>query len=111
MRIYRRDDLDDEEAPPAEPRLERLRELVDELPPLERHCVERILFGSATKLQAGREAGVSPKAVREALNRGIARLRAAMLTEDAMGEVRAAFGPRFDALSLAPDVGDQGPQA
>jgi DNA-directed RNA polymerase specialized sigma24 family protein len=99
VRIYRRDDLDDEATPEPEPRIDRLRDLVDGLPELERHCVERLYFGQGTKVSIAREAGVSTKAVRDALARGLDALRAAVLEDHELGAVLPA---RFDQFLPVP---------
>lgn len=82
---YRRDDLDDLPAGAPEFRSERLRELVDQLPELERHIIERHFFGGEHLAEAGREVGATPKQAADARDRALARLSAAVLEDHSLG--------------------------
>ena len=72
-------------------RSELLRELVDQLPPKERHVVERTFFGGATLTLAASELKVSSKYARLLRRRGIEQLRCLMYPDaPAVGTVHAA---------------------
>ena len=101
MRWYRRDDMDEWASQPAVPRYDRLRELVDELPPLERHIIERTFFGSATLIEAAGEMKVNGKKAREARERGFAILAAQLLEDDDLGLVLPA-GLDLEPLGVVP---------
>jgi hypothetical protein len=111
VRWYRRDDLDLEPSQPPVPRIERVRELVDELPAAERHIVERLFFGGDTLLQAAREAGINPKRARQLLASGLGKLRADMLEDDQMGDVLATLvgGVGVRPVPVASDLAVEGP--
>jgi DNA-directed RNA polymerase specialized sigma24 family protein len=100
LRWYRRDDFDLDPAPLPVDRVERLRELVDELPTNHRHVASRMFFGGATHIDAGTEIGVSAKRARELLAEAVRMLRTALLEDDEVGsmlparyDVRALLGP------------------
>lgn len=82
MRIYRSNEP--ELWPEPEPvfRDDRLRELVDRLPPDSRWMVERVFFGGATVTEAAREAAVSFDMGQRALKRGLEALRGELSSED-----------------------------
>lgn len=90
IRWYRTADMDllagDET---AQPRSERLREMVDELPDKERFVIERCFFGGATMREAAKELGVSEKRAREIRGVAFERLRA-VLEADEVGPLQSA---------------------
>jgi DNA-directed RNA polymerase specialized sigma24 family protein len=85
MRFFSTEDLDLFEAPPSGVRIERLRELVDELPRLERHLVSRVFFGGADLQTAGEEVGLSKHRRKVVMERGLETLRKALLEENEVG--------------------------
>ncbi len=112
IRFYRRDDLDEQAAPEAGLRSERIRELVDELQPFQRHIIERTFFGQATLVEACDEWGVGVKLGRRAREDGLLELGRAMLLDDSLGPVLAAHGLRdAEALLGALGMAAEGPDA
>jgi DNA-directed RNA polymerase specialized sigma24 family protein len=105
---YRRDDLDDlpSGAPPF--RSDRLRELVDQLPELERHVVERHFFGGDGLAEAGREVGATPKQAADARDRALARLRELVLEDHSLGPLPAAEDPELDPRPVHRPLGVDG---
>lgn len=85
MRFLATDDLDLLETPEAVFRSERLRELVDSLPRLERHVISRVFFGGVDLQTAGDEVGLSKHRRKVVMARGLEALRKALLEEDGMG--------------------------
>jgi len=82
-----------DELPTGQPpeRSELLRELVDQLPPKERHVIERTFFGGATLTLAASELKVSSKYARLLRRRGIEQLRRLMYPDaPEVGAVHAA---------------------
>lgn len=78
MRWYRTDRLD-EYATPEEPyRNDELRELVDSLPPIQRHLIERVFFGQVSLTAAAAELPMSPGSAKVHYERGLVALREAM---------------------------------
>lgn len=93
MIIYRRDDMDQEETPEPQQRLEVLRELVDLLPPDQQLVVSMRFFGAhKTFKQMGDELDLTIYDVQGILNAGLLNLRN-MLEGHPVGKVLAAhFG-------------------
>lgn len=78
MRFWRIENMDDytHEDPPV--RQTELLALVDSLPRLERHILERVFFGGAPLSVAGREVGLDPDAAGVIRDRALGRLRGNM---------------------------------
>jgi DNA-directed RNA polymerase specialized sigma24 family protein len=89
---YRRDDLDDWATLEPVFRSDRLRDLVDELPELERHIIERHFFGGEHIALAAREFGVSAKQAADARDRALVRLRDMVLEDHSLGPLPPAEG-------------------
>lgn len=81
MRRLRYPDMDVYASPEAPFRDDHLRDLVDALPGLERHAIERVFFGQATKAEAAEEWGCSAETISAAIRRGTEMLRMVMLRE------------------------------
>lgn len=92
MRQYRRDDMDLEPALEGEERIERIRELVDELPEREQLAVSLFFFGAGapTLKSVARDMGVTEYKLKEFLNRAYAILAEALQEEDCLGPLLAA---------------------
>ena len=81
MRFLRHDDCELWAEPPAVIQDDKLRSLVDALPGLERHMVERVHFGLDTLTKASREIGVSRSTGSRLLAEGLGRLKDWILTD------------------------------
>lgn len=111
MRSFVRADLDLWEASDPEIRIERIRELVDELPETQQLVVSRLFFGGVipTFTDLAEELGLSAYKIKEALDEALVRLREALLEDYAVGAVSADDDAHIRSVlgSLALDgVGD-----
>ena len=70
-------------------RSNKLREMVDALPDMERHLLERVFFGGAPMCVVAQELKVSEKRAREIRTRALGLLRG-MLEADEMGPLLSA---------------------
>jgi DNA-directed RNA polymerase specialized sigma24 family protein len=101
VRWYRIADMDDRASPEEPLRHERLRELVDALPPEQRHVVERVYFGGASITEAGAEIGVTYARAKDHLNDAIQQLRD-LLEADEVGPLPADEPQPGDGPVLEP---------
>ena len=91
LRQYRRDDLDDWAALDEPTQDEPLRVMVDSLPAVQKHIVERVYFGGATITEAAKEAGINVKQARTEEASALKALRALLREADEVGSLSAAF--------------------
>lgn len=87
MRAFRRGDMDLEPSQDQEPRIERIRELVDALPEREQLAVSLLYFGagSPTLDSVAEDMGVSVYKLKRYLSDGLEKLRTALQEEDGLG--------------------------
>lgn len=91
IRWFRQEDMDLFPSQDEAGRMDDLREMVDNLPPKERHIIERFFFGGATLCQIADELKVSQKHARLLRTRALERLRTEVLGGDPeVGPVPAA---------------------
>lgn len=108
VRWFRSDSMDARAMSDPEERIERIRELVDELEG-DRHLVISMLFfgaGPPTFADVAMELGVSVHKVKEILRAALAELKEHVLEDDGLGEVLSAHGSPFAALCRPSQVGD-----
>lgn len=100
MRYRRRANMDLEECPEPELRIEIIRELVDELPPTQNEAISLMFFGAGrpTIRSVAREMGLSEYKLREALSDGFDAIRQALQEEDRLGALLSDDDPRVRAL-------------
>jgi DNA-directed RNA polymerase specialized sigma24 family protein len=89
----RRDDMDTRPSLPPEPRLEWLREMVDDLPKDQQLVLSRLYFGagSPTFAELEDELGMKASAIKEILRRGLETIRTKVLEKDEMGPVSTTY--------------------
>lgn len=78
IRWYRSADMDALPTGGVPERSELLREIVDKLPPVKRHLIERTFFGGAPLTVAAKEIGKGIKYARQLRNEAIEDIRQAM---------------------------------
>lgn len=82
FRFFRRNDLDTWASKEDDPRDDLLRELIDQLPEVQRHLISRVYFGQAHRNDAAAEAHISPRKAKEELEAGLETLRQLLLDGD-----------------------------
>lgn len=109
VRWERYPDLDDRSADIEEPRVELLREIVDELPVGQSLAISLLFFGggSPTQAEVAAEMGLTEYRLKRLIADGLDGIRKALLEEDRVGSLRADDDPRiramFSSLALGAD--------
>ena len=98
FRFFRTDQLDTWASLEDKPRDDLLRELIDQLPEVQRHLISRVYFGQSKRNEAAAEAGISPKKAKEQLEEGLETLRRLLLDDD-----RELGGLSAAAVARQPD--------
>jgi len=75
MRWYVSPCIDELPSPEVGAQQEYLREMVDDLPPKQRHMIERVFFGGASVTAAGAELGLAAVRAKTHYEKGLATLR------------------------------------
>jgi DNA-directed RNA polymerase specialized sigma24 family protein len=88
--MYRSDTMDELPSPETPFRDDSLRELVDALPPLERHVIERCFFGGEPFSLVAKELNVDVKVAKAARAKALETLKEALQHDKPLRALRAA---------------------
>lgn len=100
------DTMDDYPTLAAPVHNDRLRTIIDELPAVQRHLIERMFFGGEGLERAANEIGVNVKNAKGQLDEAFATIRATVLEEDELGTLCSTMlgGSLIEPLQVARDL-------